>query len=63
VIKGKHMRPAIAGGAGNVGGFSLHAGAAVRAKQRNKRKRLCRDICRPALSEQRLSLSAGGKVR
>jgi len=35
----------------------------VRADQRNKRERLCRTISRPALSEQRLSLTAGGKVR
>ena len=55
--------PAQAGGVGNVGGFSLHAGVAVRANQRNKRERLCRYISRPALSEQRLSLTAGGKVR
>jgi len=48
---------------GNVGGFSLHAGVAVRANQRNKRERLCRTISRPALSEQRLSLTAAGKVR
>ncbi len=33
---------------GNVGGFSLHAGVAVRANQRNKRERLCRYISRPA---------------
>ena len=52
-----------AGAAGNVGGFSLHAGVAVRANQRNKRERLCRYISRPALSEQRLSLTAAGKVR
>jgi hypothetical protein len=52
-----------AGAAGNVSGFSLHAGVAVRANQRNKRERLCRYISRPALSEQRLSLTAGGNVR
>jgi len=52
-----------AGAAGNVSGFSLHAGVAVRANQRNKRERLCRYISRPALSAQRLSLTAGGKVR
>ena len=40
-----------------------HAGAAVRANQRNKREQLCRTINRPALSEQHLSLTAGGKVR
>ncbi len=49
--------------AGNVGGFSLHAGVAIRANQRNKRERLCRYIARPALSEHRLSLTAAGKVR
>ena len=48
---------------GNVGGFSLHAGVAIRANQRNKRERLCRYIARPALSEHRLSLTAAGKVR
>ena len=48
---------------GNVGGFSLHAGVAIRANQRNKRERLCRYIARPALSERRLSLTAAGKVR
>ena len=35
----------------------------VRAKQHNKRERLCRIISRPAVSEPRLSLTAGGKVR
>jgi hypothetical protein len=34
--------------AGNVDGFSPHAGAAVRTKQRNKRERLCRNISRTA---------------
>jgi hypothetical protein len=52
-----------ASAAGNVGGFSLHAGVAIRANQRNKRERLCRYIARPALSERRLSLTAAGKVR
>ena len=46
-----------------MGGFSLHAGVAVRANQHSKRERLCRYIARPALSEQRLSLTAAGKVR
>jgi len=52
-----------AGAAGNAGGFSLHAGVAVRANQRNKRERLCRYISRSALSEQRLSLTAVYKER
>jgi len=49
--------------AGNVGGFSLHAGVATKAHQRKKLERLCRYIARPAVSEKRLSLTAHGKVR
>jgi len=48
---------------GRVGGFSLHAGVAVKAHQREKLERLCRYIARPAVSEQRLSLTARGNVR
>ena len=44
-------------------GFSLHAGVAARAHQRRKVERLCRYISRPAISEQRLSLTPTGKVR
>ncbi|MEQ8630552.1 MAG: transposase, partial [Gammaproteobacteria bacterium] len=44
-------------------GFSLHAGVAARAHQRKKIERLCRYIARPAVSEQRLSLTPTGKVR
>ena len=44
-------------------GFSLHAGVAARADQRDKIERLCRYIARPAISEQRLSLTPAGKVR
>ncbi|MEX0964708.1 MAG: transposase, partial [Pseudohongiellaceae bacterium] len=44
-------------------GFSLHAGVAAKAHQRNKVERLCRYIARPAVSEKRLSLTAAGKVR
>jgi hypothetical protein len=51
------------GNVGQVGGFNLHAGVAVRADQRRKLERLCRYITRPAVSEQRLSLTAQGKVR
>jgi hypothetical protein len=51
-----------AGAAGNVSGLSLHTGVAARANQRNKRERLCRQINRPAFSEQRLSLTTGGSV-
>jgi len=48
---------------GQVVGFSLHAGVAARADERRKLERLCRYIARPAVSEQRLSLTAQGKVR
>ena len=48
---------------GQVAGFNLHAGVAARADQRRKLERLCRYIARPAVSEQRLSLTAQGKVR
>jgi len=51
------------GGAGQVAGFSLHAGIAARADQRHKLERLCRYISRPAISEQRLSLTPNGNVR
>ena len=49
--------------AGNVAGFSLHAGVAAKAKQRDKLERLCRYITRPTVCEQRLSLTNQGKVR
>jgi hypothetical protein len=49
--------------AGQVAGFSLHAGVAAKAHQRQKLERLCRYISRPAVSEQRLSLTSGGNVR
>ena len=51
------------GGAGQVAGFSLHAGVAARADQRHKLERLCRYISRPAIAEQRLSLTPNGNVR
>jgi len=44
-------------------GFSLHAGVATKAHQRDKLERLCRYISRPAVSEKRLSLTSTGKVR
>jgi hypothetical protein len=40
------------GGAGKVAGFSLHAGVAARAQERQKLERLCRYISRPAVSEK-----------
>ncbi len=48
---------------GKVSGFSLHAGVAARADQRDKLERLCRYISRPAVSEKRLSLTNNGLVR
>ena len=50
---------------GKVAGFSLHAGVAARAHEREKLERLCRYIARPAVSTKRLSpISAcGGEVR
>jgi hypothetical protein len=48
---------------GKVSGFSLHAGVAAKAQQRDKLERLCRYITRPAVSEKRLSLTTQGKVR
>jgi hypothetical protein len=51
------------GGAGKVGGFSLHAGVAAEAHQAHKLEKLCRYITRTAISEQRLSNSPQGRVR
>ena len=44
-------------------GFSLHAGVAAKADERNKLERLCRYISRPAVSEKRLPLAPNGNVR
>jgi hypothetical protein len=52
-----------ADGVGRVAGFSLHAGVAARADQRQKLERLCRYISRPAIAEKRLSLTPNGNVR
>ena len=43
-------------------GFSLHAGVGIRAYARKKLERLCRYIARPALSEERLSITASNKI-
>jgi hypothetical protein len=48
---------------GNTAGFSLHAGVAAQAHERDKLERLCRYISRPALSNQRLSLTRNGQIR
>ena len=44
-------------------GFSLHAGVAAQAWERQKLERLCRYISRPAVSEKRLSLTSSGNIR
>ena len=44
-------------------GFSLHAGVASEADEREKLERLCRYITRPAVSTERLSLTAQGNIR
>ncbi|MFT5573984.1 MAG: hypothetical protein ACI9FR_002920 [Cryomorphaceae bacterium] len=49
--------------AGGVDGFSLHAGVAAKAHERDKLERICRYITRPPVSEQRLSLTRNGMVR
>ena len=49
--------------AGEVAGFSLHAGVATKANERSKLERLCRYITRPAVSVQRLSMTRNGQVR
>ncbi len=46
-----------------VAGFSLHAGVAAEACERDKLERLCRYIARPAVSEKRLALTTNGTVR
>ena len=48
---------------GNIAGFSLHAGVATKAHERDKLERLCRYIARPAVSIQRLSLTRNGQIR
>ena len=47
----------------NTSGFSLHAGVFANADEPEKLERLCRYISRPAISEQRLSMTDRGKVR
>jgi len=48
---------------GEVSGFSLHAGVATKANQREKLERLCRYITRPPVSTKRLSMTRNGRVR
>jgi len=46
-----------------VAGFSFHAGVTAEANEQQKLERLCPYITRPAIAEQRLSLTAQGYVR
>ena len=48
---------------GLVAGFSLHAGVATKAHERDKLERLCRYIARPAVATKRLSMTRNGAVR
>jgi len=53
----------LASAVGKVAGFSLHAGVAASANEREKLERLCRYMARPAVSTKRLSLTRNGQVR
>ena len=44
-------------------GFSLHAGIAAKASQRDKVERLARYVSRPPVATERLSLTQAGNVR
>jgi hypothetical protein len=44
-------------------GFSLHAGVAARAEQRQKLERVCRYVSRGAVALERLSITAQGNIR
>jgi len=57
------LSPSDEPGTEQVAGFSLHAGVAARANEREKLERLCRYITRPAVSEKRLSLTEAGQVK
>ncbi len=46
----------------DIDGFSLHAAVRVAAHDRKRLEQLCRYITRPALSDERVQLSAAGQV-
>jgi hypothetical protein len=48
---------------GKGAGFSLHAGLAERAHEREKAERLCRFVSQPPVAECRLSLTPNGEIR
>lgn len=43
-------------------GFSLHAGVATKAHERDRLETICRYIARPAVSEERLSTNSRGEI-
>jgi len=53
------LRPEVA----ESSGFSLHAGLAANASQRDKMERLARYVSRPPVATERLSQTQGGNVR
>ena len=53
----------IDGNLARAAGFSLHAGVASEAHEREKLERLCHTITRPAVSTERWSLTAQGNIR
>ena len=50
-------------GVAQAAGFSLHAGIGIEADARGKLERLCRDVSRPAVGEERIELTERGDVR
>ena len=50
-------------GVAQYAGFSLHAGTALEGEERGKLERLARYVTRPAVAEERLTLTAQGHVR
>jgi len=46
----------------DIDGFSLHAAVRVEAHDRKRLEQLCRDITRPAPSDERVQLNAAGQV-
>ena len=49
-------------GLARANGFSHHAGVVAASDERDKLERLCRYITRPAVSTERLSLTAQGRI-
>ena len=43
-------------------GFSIHAGVATKAHERDRLEKICRHIARPAVAEERFSTNARGEI-